>query len=518
LSMRPTARVARGATYFFVQGFLTSLINIGYFIVLAHALSREDMGVFALINFILSLLVTLGTFGLQSAIVKYIAQHLAENDAEKARAVFSRVLQIGFLAGAVAFFLLLVPAEPISSLIIGQSGYATILQLLALCSIFVILNSFVLSSLQGIQKMREASAITMANTLIRIAVSTYFLLTGWGLYAIIWGWLAGLVLTTIAGLYLTIRSLGFTSRLYPIKPLLGYSLPLYISGGIGLLVTWVDQLVLASLTNLQTLGIYYVAVSASVVPALFSSSVVTVLFPKLSELYTKQGATSLKDAFRVAVRYSVLIGFPLTAGVAILAYPTIILFAGAKYAEAALPLIIISLAAFPGALGIALGPILLTLAKTKLASLLSLVSITITVLFSFFTLQVLGLGMIGTACARTLASVVVLILSLYFLARLVPLSFDNEAIWKATAASTFMVLVITGLDLCRWLLAPSSYQFLVIRLYLLPIYILAGGLAYFVAIVALKALKRQDLELVQEYLPKKLRFVADLLNRVVRVE
>jgi O-antigen/teichoic acid export membrane protein len=214
----------------------------------------------------------------------------------------------------------------------------------------------------------------------------------------------------------------------------------------------------------------------------------------------------------------VLIGFPLTAGVAALAYPTIILFGGVKYAEAALPLIIISLAAFPGALGISLSPILLTMAKTKLASLLSLVSVALTVLFSFFTLSVLDLGMIGTACARTLASIVVLVLSLYFLARLVPLSFDKEAIWKAAAASTFMLLVIIGLDLCRWLVAPSSYEFLVIRLYLLPVYILAGGLAYFVAIVALKALKKQDLELVQEYLPQKLRFVANLLNRIVRVE
>jgi len=516
-NLRPTARVARGATYLFVQGFLTSIVGLVYFVILAHALSDVEMGVFALLSFIFSLAQVLGTFALPYAAVKYISQHLAENDSEKARAVVTRLLQVGFLSSTVAFLFLFLPAELVSSLMFGTSNYALLLRITALCSIFTILNAEVSSFLQGMQRMRTVAFLGLAYTILHSSVGAYLLLMGWRLYAVVVAWLIGLSTVSVIGLILTIKNLGFLDKAYPIKPLLNFSFPLYVSSSIGYFVAWVDQLVLVSFTNLQTLGVYHVAVRASVVPTLFSNSVVTALFPQLSELYARQGSNSLKDAFRVSARYAVLIGFPMIVGVATLAYPIIILFAGFQYVDAVLPLIIISFAALVGSLGIAISPILMTLERTKIVSLLAMVSVVLSVVLSFFALAVLSMGMVGTAWARTLAAIIGLILSIYALTRYVPVSFDKEAVWKASAASIFMVVAIFGLDAVRMLLSSSS-SFLVIRLHLLPIYVLVGALAYFVAIVGLKAIKKQDVELVYEYLPKNLKWAADLLSRLVRLE
>lgn len=517
-NLRPTARVARGATYVFIQSFLTSIVSVVYFAVLAHTLPQEDMGVFALLSFLLTLPQILGTFSLTSAAIKYIPQHLAENSPEKAKAVVSRVLQIGLMSSAVTFVMLFVPAEWTSTVMFGQSGYASLLRLLALCSIFTILQGNFISFLQGLQRMREVSIISMVYTFIHIPLSIILLLMGIRLYAVVIGWIVGLAITTTAGLALAIRYLGLTRKFYPIKPLLRFSIPLYFSGIVTYFVGWVDQLVLASFTSLETLGVYFVAVRASVVPALFSNAIITALLPQLSELYTTQGISSLKDAFRVSVRYAVLIGFPLILGVAVLAYPTIILLAGPEYAEAAVPLIIISFSAIAGAFGIATGPILWTLERTKIASVLSLVSVGASLLFSYIALAVLHFGMVGTAWARTLAAILALALGLYIVAHYVPIFFDKEAIWKASAASAFMVLAIVGTDLIRMVMSPSSYRFLEIRLHLLPVYIIIGALAYFVAVILLKALKKPDLDLVEEYLPSRLRWVANWLRRLVKVE
>lgn len=187
-------------------------------------------------------------------------------------------------------------------------------------------------------------------------------------------------------------------------------------------------------------------------------------------------------------------------------------------AEAIGPLIIISIAAIAATLGVAIGPILLTLERTTIASVLSVISVVSSFLLAYFALAYLGLGMIGTAWARTFASLIVLVLSLYVVTRYVPVSFDKEAILKASVASGFMVLAIIGIDLARMVLSPSSYQFLVFRLHLLPVYIVVGALVYFVAIVLLKAIKKQDLELIREYLPRRLSWVADWLQRIVKVE
>lgn len=525
-NLRPTARVARGATYLFIQGFLTAIAGLVYFVVLAHTLSEVEMGVFALLSLILTLPQVFGMFALPSAAVKYISQHLAENDSKKAKAVVARVLQVGFLASTVAFLFLFVPAELVSSLMFGTADYSLLLRLIALCSIFTILNLEVSSFLQGMQRMRDVALIGLLYTLISTSVGVFLLYYGWRLYSVALGWLAGGLISSVVGLILTVKHLGVLRKPYPVRPLLNFSFPLYVSGGIGFWAGWIDQLLLVSYMGLlygtteaqRMLGIYYVAIRASAVPGLFSSSIITALFPQLSELYTKQGSASLKDAFRVSTRYSVLIGFPLIVGLATLAYPVIILFAGWKYIEATQPLIIVSIAALVGTLGVATGPILMTLERTKISSVLSVVSVILSFLLSYFALAYLGLGMIGTAWARTLASVIGLILSLYVLTRFVHVSFDKEAIWKASVASLFIVIAIIGLDLVRMFLSPSSYKFLEFRLYLLPIYVIVGALAYFASLVGLRAIKKRDVELIHDYLPKKMKWVANWLDRLATVE
>jgi hypothetical protein len=101
------------------------------------------------------------------------------------------------------------------------------------------------------------------------------------------------------------------------------------------------------------------------------------------------------------------------------------------------------------------------------------------------------------------------VLTFYVVSRHVPLSLDKEALWKASIASVFLVAAIVGLDLIRMILAPISYQFLVIRLHLLPIYVLAGGLAYFYVLVRLRTIKKRDVDILEEYLPHELKWVAN---------
>jgi hypothetical protein len=44
---------------------------------------------------------------------------------------------------------------------------------------------------------------------------------------------------------------------------------------------------------------------------------------------------------------------------------------------------------------------------------------------------------------------------------------------------------------------------------LLPIYVLAGGLAYFFVLVRLRTIKKRDVDLFEEYLPHELKWIAD---------
>jgi len=524
-SLGPTARVARGATYLFIQGFGTALIGLVYFVILARAFEQSQMGAYALLSFVLSAAQIFGTLSLQSAAVKYIAQYLAESKVEKAKAVAVRVLQVGVVASVVTFLALFVPAQWISLLLFGVQDHAFLIRLLAVCTIFVIFYAFSVGILQGLQRMRDVAFIGLAYSLIHTGVGAFLLYLGWLLQAVVVGWLAGWAITSVAALVLVARHLGVMGKPHPVRPLMKFSLPLCLSSSIVFLVAWIDQLFLVSYMSLlyganegqAILGVYHVAIRASIVPTLFSSAVVIALFPSLSELYAQQGLNGLRDAFRVSSRYSILIGFPLIIGLATLAYPVIVLFGEGQYNNATLPLIIISIAALVSTLGLAMSPILLTLERTVVASLLSVVSVGLSLFLVYLMVVPLNLGMIGAAWARTLTSILSFLLTFYVLSRHVPLSFDKKALWKASAASVILVLAIVGIDVIRMLLSPSSYQFLVIRLHLLPIYVIAGGLAYFISLIMLKAFTKQDLEILEEYLPSKLRWIATWLSRFVKV-
>jgi hypothetical protein len=96
----------------------------------------------------------------------------------------------------------------------------------------------------------------------------------------------------------------------------------------------------------------------------------------------------------------------------------------------------------------------------------------------------------------------------------VPISIDREALWKGLAACGFMVAVIFAVDLVRKFFTSSPYQFLVFDLYLLPIYVAVGGVAYFFSLVLLRGIRKGDVELLHEYVPSKLKPVVALLERL----
>jgi len=350
--------------------------------------------------------------------------------------------------------------------------------------------------------MKELALVNLTNTLVDKSVAIYLLYIGGGLYSVVYGWFAGYLVSTLLGLVLTVKFLGILGKPHPIKPLLNFSYPLHISGVLVFISGWVDQLLILPYMGESSLAYYGLAARAAAVPGLISLSIVTALFPQLSELHARNGRENLRNAFYVSTRYAVLVSFPAILGLAALANLVIAIFAGAQYSEAALPLAFLCLAGLPGVLGAAMNPILLTLERTRTALAITVISIFSNMAISYFTLAYLNLGMVGPAWARIFASIVGLGLGVYLLRGVVEINFDREALWKASVGSIFMVVAVVSLEK------------LVFHWYLLPLYIAVGVAVYFFSLVALRTIKKRDIELIYDYLPIRLKQMAFWLDRM----
>jgi len=494
----------------FVQGFASSLISLIYFAVLTRALSHTEMGVYAILNFILMVVQMIGPFVLSTAATKYIAQYVAERDYDKARSVVTRVLQISVLASLSLLAVLSFMSGWLSTTLLDTTHHARLFWALGIASILQLFYTLSLSFLQGLQKMGQLAVVGLVYTAVQNSVGLYLIYNGWGLLGIVYGWLLGLLASSLTGLVLTVKFLGIRGKPHPLEPLLNFSYPLYFSGIIGYFVNWADQLFILPVLGFESLGVYSVAIRAYIVPGLIASSIVAALFPKLSEMYTHGGKEALQDAFRTSSRYSVLIGFPMIIGLAVLAHPLIILFAGTRYVEAALPLTIVCLSALPASLGVAINPIFMTLERTMTASLISLASIFTETAVCYITLIQLNLGVIGAAWSRVIAAIIGFILGIYVLIKLIRVSFDIEALWKGLVASIIMAVTVVlyrGLEK----FTPKLY-------YLIPIYVVVGTVVYVFSLVLLRAVKRRDIELIRDYLPRGLKWIATLIGRIASVK
>ena len=102
--------------------------------------------------------------------------------------------------------------------------------------------------------------------------------------------------------------------------------------------------------------------------------------------------------------------------------------------------------------------------------------------------------------------IIALVLSVLILRMTLRLRFDKKAYGCAWAAS----LVMAG--------AVLMLEMFVYRKYLLPLYIVAGGVVFVLVLRWLHALNHRDLELVDEFLGPRLKFLSGILQRIFAVQ
>ncbi len=475
--------------------------------------TESDFGVFTMLSFILALSSTAGILALRSASVKYIAQYIAEGKEEEAKSIFGRVLQVSLVTSTIIVLVLFGVAGVLSSLL---SRSILVFALLPLASALTIFYAQGQGLLQALQKMRTLAMIALMYTVVHYSVAIVLVYLGLGVLGIAASWVVALTLACLATFMVGFRSFGFPTRVHKLKPLLKFSSPIYVAMLLSFVVGWIDQIFVFPFLGIAALGVYNLAVRASIVPRLIANAIATSIFPKLSELHSTFGVESLKSAFKRSTRYAALLGFPLSLLVATLAYPVIVLFATVRFLDAVAPLAVMCIASLPTIVGSAILPTLYTLERTRVASITLVVSIFLEALFAYLSLVYFNAGLTGVALSRVFGALAQFILGAYVLWLTLKIEFDKEAIWKSAVASIIMVVSIFALELLRAAIEPRSYQLLILRMRQLPIYALVGLVVYALSILGLKAVKREDIDLLHAYLPQRLRWIALLVDRIVR--
>lgn len=497
--------IARGSTYLMTQKMVTAVISAVAFALIARILTHTEMGVTVVLTLTLTLARLLSDIGFSSGLTKHIAEYRGRN-VDYSPLLFSGFLTSASIAGLIAVICTLM-SEQLSQLLLNSGEYAFLFQLFSIDLLFSCINFTMNSSLLGLNKIREIALLDLALVLTRQVSAVTFLIHGFGLVGLLAGWILGDFVFLVLGALIIVRGRHLKMDLTrevgsSLKMLARFSWPLFLVSMVVFLYGWFDRAVLLAYVPLSEVAVYGVALRAFEVLYVIPGALSATLFPYYSEQYGRGKHESIALSVRAASRYITLLYAPLALGLMIIADPTIALFAGQTYAAGGTILAILSF--FGGISGIsaAFGVLLLVYNMTPSVLLINLTSVAGSLVM--FPLLLSSLGTAGMAIVKGFTMVVSFVLTVFVLRKRVRVELDKEAMWKGWSAAIIMILVV------------GLVEQLFFSRYLVPLYVVVGGVVYVFMLRILKVIREGDIQLLRNLVGKRAAPLVDLLAKIVR--
>jgi PST family polysaccharide transporter len=292
-------------------------------VILARLLLQEDYGVAGYALVIMSFIEILEGLGIGQALIYY------DRAPERANTGFWLSLAAGVGLMLITYFI----AAPIGGWFFKDPRAVEVTRLLSLSlpisALGLVHEYLLIKALAFKQKFLPELAKALAKGVVSIVLA----LSGWGAWSLIWGQLAGTVVSVIA-FWIVIPwrpTFGFDKA--AARSLLSYGLKIISNGGISIFLYNLDYLLIGHYMGAAALGVYTLAFR---MPELlikeFSTVIGRVMFPVYAKM--KDDGQRLSRGFLLTLQYVNMITVPLGLGLALVAKPFVLIAFTERWAEA----------------------------------------------------------------------------------------------------------------------------------------------------------------------------------------
>jgi O-antigen/teichoic acid export membrane protein len=338
-------RVFRNTLVTGVVGVVSLGLN---FVVVAYAIRQLGADAYGVWVLALSFSVSAGylsisDLGLQSGVVRFVADADGRGQHERISEVVSSALAVLGVMAVVAVLVLLALSIVAASVFHVPETFHTALRLL-----FVLLAAEALFGLpalafegllEGLQRYGWIRLVDLARQLLYTVVAVVVLATGQGVVAYGGAMVASSAFAAtgyvVAGLILC-PGLRISPRLVnrtALRPLAGFSAWVFVGRIVGVIWRQMDKLILAVAVGTSILTGYDIAAriqSATAYPLSFTTSAVV---PATANLSAIESTVRLRALLVRGTRYTLSLSLPITIAAMILARPLIVGWVGNRYAN-----------------------------------------------------------------------------------------------------------------------------------------------------------------------------------------
>jgi len=512
---RPEYNVARGTAYITLQQFIVYLSYFLFYIILARVLTKAEVGVVSLLSATLAAFNAITLLALPQAATRYISGHLGTDERSVAGSVAKTTLRLSILI-AIPASLIALPLSPVINTLLFPAGETYVLELATTFLIGTIIDLYLLYNAYflGVGMYPQYAYVTILYVPLSRGIGILLALLGprlfgtTGVLGVIIGWAIGGIAALLLSIYYWHGRLPQPHN-YPLRPLLTFTLPLFLATLITFGQQWGDiGLLQVRLGQLPTTGGYYIIASSVGFLSAFWFPVANALNPALSAAHATGNNEGVTSRLSIAFRLTNLAVLPLGASMAAVA-PTLLNIAyGPSYATTAesVPFAILTITTIFTAQAAIYASTFQAVGRTR--TLLA-VTLTVTILYlAWVWFLAPTLGTTAGATGRALLSSLTVYLS-YNLLRPTIKTAPFKGFKDALALAIGTGLPLLAVDQLFDLFAPTR------TLLRLPAFLLVFASAFVLVSREFQIFKPGDFVLLKDVLPHRYQPFLRRIERLV---
>lgn len=429
------ARAMRGGWWVFASRIIQQVMAAARLVVLARFLTPDDFGLLALALLTISILNQFSMTGFNVALVQ------KKSSIED---YLSSAWTFGLIRGA-ALYCILFTAAPYVAVFFKSPDVVLIIRVIGISAILTSFNNIGMIFFQKELDFKRQFIFTNLGTLSDVTVAIVLAVIYRSVWALVAGQLTGMLVRCILSYILHSYRPHLQLKWDKIRDLWEYGKHIMATSVLGFFCLEGDDIFLGKMLGIHTLGLYRYAYKVSNMMATEIANLVErVAFPAFSKL--QDDIEKLRSGYVKASQVVMLIVFPISGGLVVLAYELILVVFGVEWIEMASTMQILCI------LGLAksnqMGSVYRSMERPDILKW-------VTVLYFFLIASMIYpltkiYGMAGTAASVVIPCIVTYPILLYYLKKLIghPIRDHIKLVSLPMLATVCMMWIVLFARMC----------------------------------------------------------------------
>ncbi len=329
-------QVFTGITWTYASAILNAVMHLGVLSVLARMLLPSEFGLLGMALIFISFAERIGQVGVGPAIVQ--KETIVPRDYQVAATV-------GMICGITISLLFWIVA-PVASEFFNEPKLVPILQVLSL--VFIAEGFGMVSDSRLQRELRFKSLFIAENTAYFLGngvLAIYLAYSGYGVWALVWGYLATRIIRALIVFKITPQSMILSFSFNEARDLLKFGFGFSLGRILNFCALYGDNAVIGRWLGAEALGLYSRAYQLMTLPSVYFAQIIDrVMFPGLSK---KQGSQQhLKKGYLLTIDAIALVSMPVSVVMFLASEEIVVFLLGPRWTDMVSVLSVLSLGIF----------------------------------------------------------------------------------------------------------------------------------------------------------------------------